>query len=251
MGGGRLGGTAIVGEMMRGSGLVAGRWSSAVLRWPPAPVGGPTPPRGRRPPRHPAPGRPALPNGPGGETFLAGKPAPGQNYDGSASARPDLRRRELGRVPPRQREPGHGQPAARRLPEAGPTPTRRSTAPTSLNGVTELVSMGSDGCYANGESSFPDVSGDGRYVVYMSKGTNLVPDGNGGQQDIFVKDMRDRRHDDRQHGAERGAGERRLEQPARPQRRRARSWPTARRHEPRRPATTTARRIASSPSGPT
>ena len=56
--------------------------------------------------------------------------------------------------------------------------------------------MGTDGCYANDESSFPDVSANGRYVVYMSKATNLVvPDGNGAPAGHLPEGHGHRRHD--------------------------------------------------------
>ena len=46
----------------------------------------PPPPGGGGPPNvtPPNPG-PSVPNTPGGSTFLAGRPVPGQSYDGSAS----------------------------------------------------------------------------------------------------------------------------------------------------------------------
>ncbi len=134
-------------------------------------------------------GGPGLPNTPDGQTFLAGKPMPGQSYDGSAS---------------RVQISGDGNwvvyhhgsenlVVANKPPGSCPKPPNTDTQiyrTNLLTGVTELVSIGLDGCYANGESSFPDTNANGRYVVYMSKGTNLVsPDGNGAQQDIFVKDM--------------------------------------------------------------
>jgi len=57
--------------------------------------------------------------------------------------------------------------------------------------ATELVSVDpATGCYGNEESTFPDVSADGRYVAYGSRATNLGPiDGNGGRFDIYLKDM--------------------------------------------------------------
>ena len=60
-----------------------------------------------------------------------------------------------------------------------------------LTGATELVSVDpATGCYGNEESTFPDVSADGRYVAYGSRATNLGPnDGNGGRFDIYLKDM--------------------------------------------------------------
>jgi hypothetical protein len=83
--------------------------------------------------------------------------------------------------------------AATKPPASCPKPPGPDTQIYRTNlasGATELVSRAPNGCYANGESSFPDVSADGRYVVFTSRGTNLVsPDGNGQQQDIFLKDM--------------------------------------------------------------
>jgi hypothetical protein len=43
------------------------------------------------------------------------------------------------------------------------------------SGVTELVSTGHDGSPANGDSTNERISGDGRYVSYISAATNLVP----------------------------------------------------------------------------
>jgi Tol biopolymer transport system component len=123
---------------------------------------------------------------PDGTTFLAGKPAP--TYDGSAS---------------RAQISGNGvwvvyHHGAENLvltnkPPAGcpkpPGPETQVYRTNLVTGATELVSRAPNGCYANGESSFPDISADGRYVVFTSQGTNLVTDGNGAQQDIFLKDM--------------------------------------------------------------
>ena len=129
------------------------------------------------------------PNTPNGQTFLAGRPAPGQSYDGSAS-------RVQISADGNWVVYHHGSEnlnMVNRPPAGCPKPAQTNTQiyrTNLLNGVTELVSVGSGGCYANDESSFPDVSGDGRFVVYMSKATNVVvPDGNGAQQDIFLKDM--------------------------------------------------------------
>ena len=146
--------------------------------------GGPTPPT---PPA--TPGGPGLPNTPDGQTFLAGKPAPGQSYDGSASR---VQISADGNWVVYHHGSEHVDMVNRPAPSC-PRPANTNTQiyrTNLLTGATELVSKGTDGCYANDESSFPDVSANGRYVVYMSKATNLVvPDGNGPQQDIFVKDM--------------------------------------------------------------
>ena len=53
---------------------------------------------------------------------------------------------------------------------------------------TELVSKGMNGQNANNASGSPSVSGDGRYVAFASAASNLVPNDQGGFQDIFVYD---------------------------------------------------------------
>ena len=54
--------------------------------------------------------------------------------------------------------------------------------------TTELVSIGLGGEPANGLSTIADVSGDGRYVVFTSVATNLVPDDTNGEADVFIRD---------------------------------------------------------------
>ena len=46
------------------------------------------------------------------------------------------------------------------------------------NGLTERVSVGSNGEQANGSSDRPSISADGRYVAFVSAATNLVPGDN-------------------------------------------------------------------------
>ena len=55
-------------------------------------------------------------------------------------------------------------------------------------GVTELVSVSSTGTQANTHSSFPSISGDGRYVSFQSRASNLVPGVFPGFQRIYVRD---------------------------------------------------------------
>ncbi len=55
-------------------------------------------------------------------------------------------------------------------------------------GVTELISITSDGSAANGASGQPAVSSDGRYVVFQSAADNLVDDDTNNFTDIFVRD---------------------------------------------------------------
>jgi hypothetical protein len=55
-------------------------------------------------------------------------------------------------------------------------------------GTTTLVSRTAAGLPANGWSSHPDVSGDGRYVVFESFASNLVPGDTNRSYDVFVHD---------------------------------------------------------------
>jgi Tol biopolymer transport system component len=55
-------------------------------------------------------------------------------------------------------------------------------------GSTARVSVTSDGTQANGMSSLPVVSADGRYVAFMSGASNLVAGDTNGYEDIFVRD---------------------------------------------------------------
>ncbi len=57
-------------------------------------------------------------------------------------------------------------------------------------GTTERVSVDSDGNQANGTSWYPAISADGRYVVFYSGASNLVPGDTNGFWDVFVHDRR-------------------------------------------------------------
>ncbi len=54
-------------------------------------------------------------------------------------------------------------------------------------GVTERVSVSSDGTQGNSISYAPSISGDGRYVALSSYASNLVPGDTNGTSDIFVR----------------------------------------------------------------
>jgi WD40-like Beta Propeller Repeat len=56
-------------------------------------------------------------------------------------------------------------------------------------GQTERVSMAFDGGQANGESHWSSISADGRYVVFESIASNLVPGDTNGVKDLFVRDL--------------------------------------------------------------
>ncbi len=54
--------------------------------------------------------------------------------------------------------------------------------------LTERVSIGSNWEQANGESWWPALNGDGRYVAFSSSASTLVPGDYNGRWDIFVRD---------------------------------------------------------------
>ena len=54
--------------------------------------------------------------------------------------------------------------------------------------TTELLSVNSDGDPANGNSYFPAISGDLRYVAFLSEASDLVPDDTNGYDDVFLRD---------------------------------------------------------------
>jgi Tol biopolymer transport system component len=57
-----------------------------------------------------------------------------------------------------------------------------------LTGVTERVTLANDGSQGNAGSGAMDISPDGRFVVFASNASNLVPGDTNGGQDIFVRD---------------------------------------------------------------
>jgi Tol biopolymer transport system component len=57
-----------------------------------------------------------------------------------------------------------------------------------LVGTTELVSLSWTGTLGNGHSTGGSISSDGRYVVFMSTATNLVPGDTNGYDDEFIRD---------------------------------------------------------------
>jgi Tol biopolymer transport system component len=56
------------------------------------------------------------------------------------------------------------------------------------SGVTSLVSVAADGGAPNGSSSSGGISADGRFVVFTSSASNLVPGDTNGIDDVFVRD---------------------------------------------------------------
>ncbi len=57
------------------------------------------------------------------------------------------------------------------------------------SGTTTRASVASDGSEANAGSSEPSLSGDGRYVAFVSGATNLVTEDTNGKADVFVRDL--------------------------------------------------------------
>jgi TolB protein len=57
------------------------------------------------------------------------------------------------------------------------------------SGVTQRVSVDSDGVSGNGPSFDPTISSDGHFVAFVSTATNLVTDDNNEVEDIFVRDL--------------------------------------------------------------
>src|SRR5919106_3108656 len=55
-------------------------------------------------------------------------------------------------------------------------------------GVTEWVSVSSTGAGGNNQSDMPAISGDGRFVAFVSLADNLVPNDTNGFADTFVHD---------------------------------------------------------------
>jgi Tol biopolymer transport system component len=55
-------------------------------------------------------------------------------------------------------------------------------------GETHRVNIGAGGIEANGVSSDPSISADGRVVAFVSAATNLVPDDTNARSDVFVHD---------------------------------------------------------------
>jgi Tol biopolymer transport system component len=59
----------------------------------------------------------------------------------------------------------------------------------TVNEITSLVSVSTAGTQTNERSYDPAISSDGRYVVFYSDATNLVPDDTNNTRDVFVRDM--------------------------------------------------------------
>jgi len=58
-----------------------------------------------------------------------------------------------------------------------------------VGATTRRISVSSDNAQANGPSRIDDISSDGRYVVFRSAATNLVPRDTNHHVDVFVRDL--------------------------------------------------------------
>ena len=135
-----------------------------------------------------APPGPRVPGTPDGVTFLAGKPDP--TYDNDASRA--IISGDGKFVVYHHKTENLTLPVTNRPPSSCPRPAATSSQVyrTNLtNGETVLVSVGTDGCYANGETTFPYTNDDGRFVVFMSFASNLVANDTNARSDIFLKNM--------------------------------------------------------------
>jgi putative cell wall-binding protein len=59
-----------------------------------------------------------------------------------------------------------------------------------LRGTTTRVSVSSEGEQSNSTSDLPEISAEGRFVVFESSATNLTDDAKGSHRDVFVHDRR-------------------------------------------------------------
>ena len=65
---------------------------------------------------------------------------------------------------------------------------------TCVTNTTTRVSVDTAGGNPNGESFYPSISGDGRYVAFASSATDLVAGDGSAVEDIFVRDLQSRDH---------------------------------------------------------
>ena len=61
---------------------------------------------------------------------------------------------------------------------------------TFAGAKTKLASKHSDGTRGDGNSEYPAISADGRYVAFSSGATNLVKNDTNGEQDVFWRRLR-------------------------------------------------------------
>ena len=69
------------------------------------------------------------------------------------------------------------------------TPSNTVYVASTTSGAIEAVSTNLLGQFGDVGGDFPDLSADGRYVVFESRSTNLAPGGNVTFEDIYLKDL--------------------------------------------------------------
>ncbi len=79
--------------------------------------------------------------------------------------------------------------SATNLLESGPVSGAHVYRHDRLSGATALISVSTSGAPGNNVSRDPSVSADGRFVVFSSFATDLVPGGTNGLSQVFVRDM--------------------------------------------------------------
>ncbi|GAC1434234.1 MAG: hypothetical protein NVSMB51_00930 [Solirubrobacteraceae bacterium] len=68
-------------------------------------------------------------------------------------------------------------------------PARKEVYVWSARGGTVRASIGLDGKQANGDCGEPDISGDGRIVVFSCAATNLAPGAAPGRRNVYARDL--------------------------------------------------------------
>jgi Tol biopolymer transport system component len=63
-----------------------------------------------------------------------------------------------------------------------------ANAPSGCVPRTEMISLGADGSAADAPSASPSISGDGRYVAFVSSGKNLTPDSPILRPQVYIRD---------------------------------------------------------------
>jgi Tol biopolymer transport system component len=58
-----------------------------------------------------------------------------------------------------------------------------------MDGTNRRVSVNDSGAEGNGSSSSPNISGDGRFIAFVSSATNLVASDTNSMGDVFLRDM--------------------------------------------------------------
>ncbi len=74
-------------------------------------------------------------------------------------------------------------------PDSGGGPGWNAGTPADCDGRLERVSLAPSGAQANGASTHPRLSTDGRFLAFESEASNLVAGDTNGQRDVFLLDL--------------------------------------------------------------